>query len=126
MDWATESDIGTGSGMLAASDCIGGRGRDRFFGRGFLSTGATAVADPSGGAADFVGCCDDESDVWVSTAWLGPAFFSSVGRTGGSSSAAGVASGGGGVFCFGVVASVCAFRATFFFFDLECEVIPLV
>ena len=123
MDWATDSDIGTGSGILATSDCTGGRGRDRFFERCFLSTGGTAGTDSSGGGVDFIRCCDPELDVLASTAWLGSAFFSSVVRTGDSSSTGGVCSGGGAVFCFVAVASVCEFASALFLFDLEDEVI---
>src|SRR5215472_18035 len=45
MDWATESDIGTGAAMLAGSVCTAGGGR--FFGRGFFSTGKNTGADSS-------------------------------------------------------------------------------
>src|SRR6516165_7183520 len=38
MDWATESETGTGSEMLAAAGST--TGRRRFLGRGFLSAGA--------------------------------------------------------------------------------------
>src|SRR5262245_52221359 len=49
MDWATDSDIGTGAGILAASLCTAGRGR--LFVRGFVSSGSTAVPDSSAGGA---------------------------------------------------------------------------
>ncbi len=75
MDWATDSDIGTGAGVLTGSDCTGDRVRDRFFERGFVSTGATAGADSSGDAADFVRCGDVEFDVWASNRLAGPGLF---------------------------------------------------
>ena len=53
MDWATDSDIGTGAGMLATSVCIARRGR--FFGRGFLAIGAIAGGDSSGETGCSVG-----------------------------------------------------------------------
>src|SRR4029450_613616 len=53
IDWATDSDIGTGAGTLAASVCTAGRGR--FFGWDFLSTGSTAGADSSAAGACSVG-----------------------------------------------------------------------
>ena len=45
MDWATESDTGTGAEMLAAAGCTAGRGR--FLGRGFRSAGTAITADTS-------------------------------------------------------------------------------
>ena len=51
MDCATESDIGTGAEMLAASGCTEERGR--FFARGFSST--TTGADCSAEAGSSVG-----------------------------------------------------------------------
>src|SRR5215475_15030659 len=45
MDCATDSDIGTGAEMLAASGCTAGR--DRFLGRGFLSAGTATTAGSS-------------------------------------------------------------------------------
>ena len=56
IDCATESEIGTGAEMLAASGCTAGRGR--FRGRGFLSgTATTAGSSEEGvssvGVADF-------------------------------------------------------------------------
>jgi hypothetical protein len=116
MDRATESDIGTGSGMMAASDCTGDRGRDRRFKRGFLSTGATAAADFLEERPDFVRRPDVEIDVLDSTTWLGSGFFSSVVRTGGSSSTAGVCSAAGAVSRFAAVASVCEVGSALFFF----------
>src|SRR5205814_10019665 len=45
MDWATESDTGTGAEMLAASECTAGRGR--CLGRGCPSAGAVTTDDRS-------------------------------------------------------------------------------
>jgi hypothetical protein len=124
MDWATDSEIGAGSGMPGGSGRAAGRGL--LFERGFRSTGATAVEYSSGGAADLVKCVDVELDVLGSTASLGLAFFSSVVRTGGSSSTGRVDSGACAVLRFGAVAGVREFGSVFFFFDLEGEVISPV
>ena len=50
MDWATESDTGTGAEMLAASGRTAGRGR--FLGRVFLSAGTAITV----GSSAEVGC----------------------------------------------------------------------
>src|SRR5262245_178442 len=53
IDCATESDIGTGAEMLAASGCTAGR--DRFLGRGFFSAGTATTTGSSAGDACSVG-----------------------------------------------------------------------
>src|SRR5438046_10354902 len=45
MDWATESDTGTGAEMLATSGCTAGRGR--FLDRCFFSAGTATTAGSS-------------------------------------------------------------------------------
>src|SRR5438552_15593116 len=45
IDCATESDIGTGAEMFAASGCTAARGR--FFARAFFSAGTATTADSS-------------------------------------------------------------------------------
>src|SRR5438045_9782283 len=52
MDWATESDTGTGAEMLAASDCTAGRGRflrseERRVGKEWSSRGSRSSVDAS-------------------------------------------------------------------------------
>src|SRR5207253_4549500 len=56
MDCATESDIGTGAGMLTGSGCTAGRGR--FFSRGFFSAGTAATPDSSAEGACSTGVTD--------------------------------------------------------------------
>src|SRR5882762_5017792 len=53
IDCATESDIGTGAEMFAASVCTAGRGR--FFLRGFFSSGKATTGDSSAGGACSIG-----------------------------------------------------------------------
>src|SRR6266853_1612158 len=55
MDWATDRDIGTGSGTPPTSDST--RGGGFLFGRGFLA-GAVAGGDSSGESGCSTGCGD--------------------------------------------------------------------
>src|SRR5262249_9185768 len=115
MDWATESETGTGSEMLAATGCTADR--CRFLGRGFLSEGAATTSGSSAGDACSVGAAGFGLRAIEAALRLGSDFFSSGGAMFvGVSSAVGICSGTGAASSFGAVATVDELDSVFFFF----------